>query len=306
MIKDSTSENWCAWGSSRSLSCSAAASQVCPPTGCRSGDLQGQVPLLTQSSNSKLRTMSEPVPVLRPALDPLASRVQGWMGLMMDTSLPCDSVKQIEHKNSDMAPETVQDQDVSDQSGQTAKNLKHCRALSCQQEDRSATEVVSATDGDNCNHLLSSVNSSEDCCLDLRIVKHKPSAIVFCDHDCSSDKQVTLNESSDTGESSSLPTTEEGERQDNSDEDDFPQTLQYKEFLVSHRRRVLNRNRKSLRKRLDAHPKSTTSGWRKSTGEGKPEFTGGQEEREAGLNNGKQVRQYKTGVLITRRVLDKD
>lgn len=218
------------------------------------------------------------------------------MGLMMDTSLPCDSVKQIEHKDSDMALEPVQDQDVSDQNGQTAKNLKHCRALSCQQEDRSDTEVVSVTDGDRCNHLLSSVNSSEDCCLDLRIVKHKPSAIVFCDHDCSSDKHGTLNESSDTGESSFLP-TEEGECQDDSDEDDFPQALQYKEFLVSHRRRVLSRNRKSLRKRLDAHPKSTTSGWRKSTGEGKPEFTGGQEEREAGLNNGKQVRQSKTGGL---------
>lgn len=217
------------------------------------------------------------------------------MGLMMDTSLPCDSVKQTEHKNSDMAPETVQNQDVSDQSGQTAKNA----ASSRQQEDRSATEVISATDGDRCNHLLSSVNSSEDCCLDLRIVKHKPSAIVFCDHD----KQVTLNESSDTGESSSLPTTEEGERQDDSDEDDFPQTLQYKEFLVSHRRRVLSRNRKSPRKRLDAHPKSTTSGWRKSTSEGKPEFTGGQEEREAGLNNGKQVRQYKAGGLDNKKSL---
>lgn len=225
---------------------------------------------------------------------------------MMDTSLPCESVKQIEHKNSDVAPETVQDQDVSHQSAQAAKNLKQCRALSCQQEDRSATEVVSATDGDSCNHLPSSVNSSENCSLDLRIVKHKPSAIVFCDHDCSSDKQVTVNESSDTGESSSSPTTEEGERQDDSDEDDFPQTLQYKEFLVSHRRRVLSRNRKGLRKRLDAHPKSTTSGWRKSTGEGKPEFTGGQEEREAVLNKGKQVRQNKTGGLDNKKSLRQD
>lgn len=257
------------------------------------GDLQGQVPFLTQSSNSKLRTMSEPVPLLRCAPDPLAGRAQRWKELNMDISSPCDTTKpdfkQNGHcegsQNSDMAPGTSPDVEVSDLGSRAAEYLKHCGAISPQQEEGSTIEVPSALDRSSCNHLPASVNASEDL---LRIVKHKQSAIVFCDRDCSSDNQVIFaNESSDTGASSSS-TTEEGD----DDEDDFPETLQYKEFLVSRRCRNLSRNRKGLRKRQDAHPKSTASGWRKPTGKDKPRtFTGIQEEQDTRLNNGKQVRQ---------------
>lgn len=203
----------------------------------------------------------------------------------MDTSLPCDSVEQSGRQNVDVVSETVA---VSEQSSEEGKNLTHCGALPCQRE---AKEIVSAMGRDGSKHLPSHVNLSEDCSTDLRIVKHKPSAIVFCDHDPTSEDQGGLKESSDSGGSSS-PTTEDGERQDDNDEDDFPQASQHKEFLVSRRRRVLSRNRKSLRKRLDALPKGTAaSGWRKPASEAKPEVAGGLEEREAGRSNGKQVRQ---------------
>lgn len=231
---------------------------------------------MTQRSKSKLRTMSEPVPLLHPTLDPLTSC--GWIGLLIDTSLPCDSDQQIGRQNVDVVPETAV---VSEQSSEEAKKLTHCGALACQRE----AKVVSGS-----NLLPSHVNLSEDCSTDLRIVKHKPSAIVFFDRDPTSECQEGLKESSDSG-GSSLPSTEDGERQDDNDEDDFLQASQHKEFLVSRRRRVLSRNRKSLRKRLDALPKSTVaSGWRKSANEAKPEVAGGLEERETGRRNGKQVR----------------
>lgn len=199
----------------------------------------------------------------------------------MDTSLPCDSRLQ----NEDVVQETVS---ILEQTSEEAKTLKHCKSLPCQGEPK---DVVSARVRDGSNQLPSHENLSEDFSADLRIVKHKPSTIVFCDHGLNSDGKAGLKETSDSRGSSS-PTTEDGERQDDNDEDDFPQTSQHKEFLVSRRRRVLSRNRKSLRKRLDALPKGTVaSGWRKAASEVKPEVTGGLEEREAGQNNGKQVRQ---------------
>lgn len=197
------------------------------------GDLQGQDPLLTQSSSSKLRTMSEPVPLLRCAPGP--SPAQRWKELKVDISSPCKP---------------------------DLKQNGHC-------ECSSDTAPGAAA-----------VNTSEDSSLDLlRIVKHKPSAIVFCDN------QVV----SDVGESSSS-ITEEGEG-DVDDDDDFPETLQYKEFLVSRRRRNLSRHRKCLRKRQDAQPSSAAaSGWQKPTNEDRPESAGSQEEEETQQDNGQQVR----------------
>lgn len=210
----------------------------------------------------------------------------------MDSSLPCDSG----HQNEDVVQEIVS---LSEQSSKEAQNLTLCGSLTCQRE---AKEAVSARVRDGFNQLPSDRNLSEDCSTDLRIVKHKPSAIVFCDHDLTPKGQAGLKESSDSRGSSS-PTTEDGERQDDNDEDDFLQASQHKEFLVSRRRRVLCRNRKSLRKRLDALPKGTmASGWRKAASEAKPEVTGAPEERDAGRNNGKQVRQKTRlkGVMTAR------
>lgn len=275
------------------------------------GDLQGQVPLLTQSSNSKPTTMSEPVPLLHCAPDPVASQAQRWKDLKMDISSACDTVKPDLKQNghpecsqsSDVAPVTGLDMEVSDPGCQAAVHsnsqmeaeyLKHCGAISPQQQEGSLTETsLSTEDLSAFSPALDKSSRShlpEDCSLDLlRIIKHKPSAIVFCDYDCSTDNQVIFaNESSDGRESSSS-TTEEGEG-DGDEEDDFPETLQYKEFLVSRHRRNLSRNRKGLRKRQDAQPNSTASGWQKPTNKGRPEFTGSQEEEETLQNNGKQVR----------------
>lgn len=227
----------------------------------------------------------------------------------MDVSSSCNptkpDLKQNGHcecsQSSDMAPGTGRDMEVHSNSQMEAEYLKrHCRDISPQQQTWSPTETSlsdelhysfsPALDESDCNHLPASGNASEDCSLDLlRIVKHKPSAIVFCDYDCSADNQeIFAIESSDGGESSS--STAEGEGDDDDDEDGFPETLQYKEFLVSRRRRNLSRNRKCLRKRQDAQPNSTSSGWQKPTDKGKPEFTGSREEEDTLQNNGKQVR----------------
>ncbi|CAB1458209.1 unnamed protein product [Pleuronectes platessa] len=128
-----------------------------------------------------------------------------------------------------------------------------------------------------------SVSPSEDCSSDgLRIVKHQPSVIVFCDHGCDHRGTVS-NGSSDGGESSS-PSTEEGEG-DNDEDDDFSETLQYKEFLASRRRTNSSRNRKSLRKREDAQLGGSASGRPKPTDQDSAKSTGMGEEEE---NNGKQ------------------
>lgn len=241
--------------------------------------------------------MSEPVPLLRCSPDPVASHAQRWKERKM--GCPCDATmsdfKQNRHRgdgqNSDVAPGAGRDMEVSDLGSRAAEHLKHRGARSPEQDKEGTTELFSVLDRSSCNHLPASANASEDCSLDLlRIVKHKPSAIAFCDHDCNSDNQaIFANESSDTGESSSS-TTEDGERQDDNDEDDFPEMLKCKEFPISCHRRNLSRNRKVLRKRPDAHPKSTASGWRKPTSEGQPEFAGSEEEQDTLLNNGRQVR----------------
>lgn len=186
-----------------------------------------------------------------------------------------------------MAPGKAQDMEVSDQGSGAAAYVKRCGAISPEQEEVNTNDAPCAVDGSGCNRL--STSASHDCSLELLIVKHKPSAIVFCDHDCSSDAKLTT-ETSDTGESSSS-VTEEEEYDNNDDEDDFPETLQYQEFVVSRRRRNLSRNRVGLRNRQDTHPKNIASSWRKPTNRGQPEPTCSQEEQESRLNDGKQVRQ---------------
>lgn len=207
------------------------------------GDLHVQVPLLTQSSN-----MSEPVPLPHCAPGPVASHAQRWKELKVDISSPCNTTKPALQRNGH-----CERRQSSDMAPGTGRHLDKC----------------------NCNHLPAPANASQDCSLDLlRIVKHKPSAIVFCDNDCSADNQVI-----------SSSTTEEGE------DDDFPQASQYQEFLVSRQRRNLSRNRKCWRKRQEAQPHGAASGsWQKTTNKGRPEFTGSQEEEETPQNNGQQVR----------------
>ncbi|GLD46523.1 stAR-related lipid transfer protein 13-like isoform X1 [Lates japonicus] len=252
--------------------------------------------------------MSEPVPLLSCAPDPVASQAQSWKELKMDNTPSCDKIKPDLKQNghcgssSDMAPGTGLDMEVSDLDCRAAVHRNsqmelHCGATLPQQQEESPTETscpaellsafAPALDKSSCKHLPASVNTSEDCSSDLlRIVKHHPSAIVFCDN---TDNQVTFASGSSDGEGeSSSSNTEEGEGDDDED-DEFPETLQYKEFLVSRRRRNLSRNRKCLRKRQDAQPSSTASGWQKPTNKGKPEFTGSQEEEE---NNGKQHALY--------------
>lgn len=151
----------------------------------------------------------------------------------------------------------------------------------------SPTELPSPLSPAQDESLSEPVNAADDGSLDLlRIVKHKPSAIVFSDYDCSADDQVIVaTGSSDDGES---PSPGAGGRRE--EDNYFPESLQYKEFLVSRRRRNLSRNRKSTRKRQDAQPKNTTSEWRKPTREGKPEFTGGREGEDTVQHAGRQVR----------------
>lgn len=137
------------------------------------------------------------------------------------------------------------------------------------------------------DHLAESDSAAEDCSLEqLRIVKHKPSAIVFSDYDCGTDDQVISATGSSDGGESPLSTAAEGEG-DYEEDDDFPETLQYKEFLVSRRRRNMSRNRKCLRKRQDAQPNNIASDWQKPTNKGKPELTGSREDTMQ--NNDQQV-----------------
>lgn len=276
-------------------------------------DIQGQVPLLTQPSNNKLKAMSEPAPLLHCTPDPVATHVQSFLGkeLQMANSSPCDlsKPKQNGHCDGSCNSETAgQDRELSVldcraavhiNSQMETEKLKHCETVLSQQKEGNPSETFSlekflsaispALDNSCGNRLSTSGSVPEDCSLDLlRIIKHKPSAIVFCDYECSTDNQVIfLNESSDGGESSSsINEVREG---DEDDDDDISEALQYKEFLVSRRRRNLGRNRKCLRKRQDAQT-NNTPGWQKPTNRGKPEFTGSQEEEDTLQNNAKQVR----------------
>ena len=79
--------------------------------------------------------------------------------------------------------------------------------------------------------------------LDLpRIVKHRPSSITFSHYACPS--QAFVTESSDDGESS----PEEEERDDDGDDDDdddvFPELPQSREYLVNHRQRSKDKQKR--------------------------------------------------------------
>lgn len=254
--------------------------------------------------------MSEPAPLLHSALDPVVSHAHRLIELKMDVSPFFDTANLHMQQNGhcegnqspEPAPESDQDIKPSDldckaqrSSQEEGEFLKPCGAmLSQQQEETSLTssELYSAFSPDqdkrSHSHPPVSVNTTEDSSIDLlRIVKHKPSAIVFRDYDNIHDKQVVLtdhDDSSSVGESTSS-TAEEG------DDDDFPETSQYKEFLVSRRRRNLSRSRKCLRKRQDAQPSSSASRGQKNSKKEKPGITGSQEEGDTQQYRGEQVRQ---------------
>lgn len=231
---------------------------ICPQAaGASSADLQGQVPFLTQSPGSSLGAVSQPVPL--PRCEPAAVAL-----LKVDILSSCSA----------MEPELKQN-GLCECPGAAQEILLRPAAVSSPQQE----ETSSSSAESSCKHLPASGSAPEDSSADqLRIVKHKPSAIVFCDN------QVTVASESSDGRESPPSTTE-----DNGEEDDFPKTLQYKEFLVSRQRRSSNRSRKGLRRRADAWRGGPASGWQKPTEEGQPEFTGSQEEEEAAKNNGSQV-----------------
>lgn len=161
-----------------------------------------------------------------------------------------------------------------------------------QQVFEGTAEVMSGTEGSHSDHAPKSVSTPEDSSLDLlRIVKHKPSVIVFGDHD---NQANSGSEDSETQEFSPSP-SEEGVNGDS--EDAFPETLQYKDLPgISHRHRNLNRNRKVLRKRQDARPKSFPLDSQNPSSQVKSVFTGSQKQQEPLSNNGKQ--QVKESMLL--------
>lgn len=211
----------------------------------------------------------------------------------MDSLFICDAAESDlkqngHHWSSDVSPGTVQDKEAAelDFKGAFCNNsaaseelhVKECIPAAPEQQEVTSCETSFVFSAKICSddHLPASVNPSEDCSLDvLRIVKHKPSAIVFCDYGCSSDSQVIdVSESSDEGEASASSSTSTGEESDDDDDDEFPETLQYREFLVSRHRRSLSRNRKCLRRKPDVLFHGAAFDGRKSSSKSKPELTG--------------------------------
>lgn len=82
--------------------------------------------------------------------------------------------------------------------------------------------------------------------LDLpRIVKHRPSSITFSHYTCPS--QAFVTESSDDGESSLEEEEEEDDHGDGDDDDDddvFPELPQSREYLVNHRQRSKDKQKR--------------------------------------------------------------
>lgn len=254
--------------------------------------LRGQVPLLTHTSISQRRTMSEPVRLLDCSPDSVGTYNQSWEEKEVDSSSPeesddLDSQQSGHCVDLDLVHEEeliIEESDLETAAGAMLLHQEDTLspASSCPGDLVSAFSL--AQDNSGCSPVPASVTASEDPSVDSpRIVKHQPSVIVFCDFD----KQVvSSNRSSDGAETSSSNTGEaEG---DNDEDDDFPETLQYKEFLVSRRRRNLSRNRKCLRKRQDAQPNSSASGCQKHSNQGTAELAASDEEEEE--SDGKQVR----------------
>lgn len=283
------------------------------------GDLQGEVPPLTQSSDSPQTTMSEPAPVLQRAPNPRPSRAQRWTRKELKTDDGSPYVFAEVNPKENGRPARSPGSDVSPAAGGDVELVRlHCVAAAhggCGLEpeivnDPGATlplqlagspaeapgphvPLPPAQVRDCGSHLSGPVGASEDSQWDvLRVVKHKPSAIVFSDYDQSAEtRTIFANEGSDGGESSSNSTEEGvGDDDDDDEEDDdaFPETLQYKEFLISRRRRNLSRNRKGLRKRQDALCNGTHAR-QNPTNKSKAEVKGRHEEVERLQNEGKQV-----------------
>lgn len=164
-----------------------------------------------------------------------------------------------------------------------------------QQVFEGTAEVMSETEGSHSDHMPKSVNTDVDCSLDLlRIVKHKPSVIVFCDHD---NQENSAPDDSETQEFSLSP-SEEGVNGDC--EDAFPETLQFKELPgISHHHRNMNRNRKILRKRQDARPKSFPLDSRNPSSQVKSVFPGSQKQQEPLSKNGKQQVRESVSLFIS-------
>lgn len=219
--------------------------------------------------------MSGPVPL---ALCDVAVPAQKRREHRSDISSGCSEVRHNGHcAGSDGAavvPGTVLDVELSE--------LRRSATEPSQQVGEGTAEVMPQTEASESDHMPKSVKTPEDCSLDrLRIVKHKPGVIVVGDHDNQANSGC---EGLEYQELSSSP-TEEGVNGDG--EDVFPETFQFKELAgISRCRR--NRNRKVLRKRQDARPKSFPLDSRNPSGEVKSVFTGRQEQQEPLSNNGKQ------------------
>lgn len=264
---------------------------------------QAQISFLTQTSDDQQRVMSGPTRPHDGAAPHETNCVETWKDLKLGNACSCDVSDFKQNLLCDccsgcylsvgtgQGTEGIESVKVAVPGGfpSGGQILKDSGAVEPQlQEESSCTaDMVSSVTPVlhmySENHLPESLTESEGCSLDLlRIVKHKPSAIVFCDHNHDSDSQATAaNESSDGEESSSSSLkAEEGE-------DDFPETLQYKEFLVSRHRRNLSRNRKCLRRRQDFLCHGTAS--ERPGNKDRPGFTGDLEEGDEQQNNGKQV-----------------
>lgn len=215
--------------------------------------------------------MSGPVP---PALCHVAVPAQKQKEHRSDISSDYSQVSR--NGGAALVPATVLDVELSE--------LRRPAPGPSQRTGEGTAAVMAEMKKSHSDHVPKSVNSPEDCSLDLlRIVKHKPSVIVFGDHDNQANSASEGSENQEFSPSS----TEEGVNGDG--EDAFPQTLQFKELPgVSRRRRNLNRNRKVLRKRQDARPNSFQLDSRNPSSEVKSVFTGSQEQQEPLSNNGKQ------------------
>lgn len=204
--------------------------------------------------------MSGPASLFNTTLDPAASHIK-------------DSYPDIPTGAAHTVCLEVTDTDGGDaaqsECSYSEQNVKWRGAAAAEQQEERPTvmphpaEIPSGCSpllGTSCdNHLSECINSSEDTSLDvLRVVKHKPSAIVFCDHEGS--HLAAVSESSDGRESSSSSSTSK-EASEDDDVDVFPGTLQYKKFLVSRHRRSLNKNRKFLRKRPEVLSHGAAADW---------------------------------------------
>lgn len=293
------------------------------------GDLLGR---MERSSDTLLSSVSEPVPLLRCVPpDPTASRAERLTGkdqgeLKVDDSSPCVSPELDPEKDGnkrsaptpEQGPGTGRVTEVLDLDRHAAvdcngelepENAEHGGANLPQEGGESPTETLGPGTSSFPSPPLSpgraevlmapqpvimDISEGYPSVDQLRIVKHKPSAIVFSDHDPDNtdSKRTFVNESSDSEESSSA-SDEEGDGDDDEEEDDddvFTEMSHYKEFLVCHRLRHVSRNRRWSGKRQEVLLNST-SACLSPANKSRPESTGDEEEDEDDdVRQNKQVR----------------